>query len=731
MGSGAVESQADAIAARSVIRIRLIGLFEIEPHLPEAAQLPARARAVLALLAAQGGKPMSRSRLAELVWPRSGPVQGKQSLRQALKSIRAAFAAVPGVAIQRDSAASTVWLTGVATDLADLDDLARSPDARDAEAVRHICRGPFLEDFPEISEAFESWLVEERQRVGALAGQFLQASATRLLAAGQNEAAIAAARDFVRLDPLREDARRLLMQAYAAAGRRSEALQQFEDLTLALKQDLNVVPDPATRALAAQIKASADQIAPVQPVLTWPLINETPAPSAAAAGVPVGFLQQGGSAEAIRQTGVPASVRRWPGALIALAFLAFLGIGGGAYLLWQQARMPPDLRPTYAVRPFNVQGAGDKGRQLAAALAARLSNGIAGIPNVRLIAPSANPIETDFRVEGLVAPGDKQTEVQAWIVDGKTGQVFGRTTFKAPPGETAEVQTLILGKIGDDLAVAINRNLYPPPDSTPDHKRARQLAQEARLRIDRKSADVHSTLDLFRQATRLSPDDFEVASWFANALIAEGGSGRASERDRDALYREATELIDQTLQKAQFHRLALYARCQLLRQMNKPHAAHPACEDSNRVLPWSARIHKEVGFIRISLGDLDSALQNFAAADSLEQRLAVRWIWKYGAGLALMLADRNREAHAILREAIALHEESFNAHLVLAVVCSRLGNTDCVTSSISQFRANARQLNLARVLDVILPAANPYSAEVAPKVQQFKAEAMRLLGEQS
>ena len=55
---------------------------------------------------------------------------------------------------------------------------------------------------------------------------------------------------------MREDAHRLIMRVLTAGGRRADALKHYEDLTALLKRELAVEPDPATRALAAELRKS-------------------------------------------------------------------------------------------------------------------------------------------------------------------------------------------------------------------------------------------------------------------------------------------------------------------------------------------------------------------------------------------------------------------------------------------------------------------------------------------
>ena len=74
--------------------------------------------------------------------------------------------------------------------------------------------------------------------------------------AGNHEPALSAANRAIAISSLREDAHRLIMRVLAAGGRRADALKHYEDLTALLKRELAVEPDPATRALAAELRKS-------------------------------------------------------------------------------------------------------------------------------------------------------------------------------------------------------------------------------------------------------------------------------------------------------------------------------------------------------------------------------------------------------------------------------------------------------------------------------------------
>jgi DNA-binding SARP family transcriptional activator len=73
--------------------------------------------------------------------------------------------------------------------------------------------------------------------------------------AGDHATAARAARSLVDLDPLDERSQRLLMSAYAAAGRRGHALRQFMECRRALVEELGIEPEAETLALQRRILA--------------------------------------------------------------------------------------------------------------------------------------------------------------------------------------------------------------------------------------------------------------------------------------------------------------------------------------------------------------------------------------------------------------------------------------------------------------------------------------------
>ncbi len=232
------------------LSIGLLGPLVIESEESGLGKIPKKARALLAFLAAQGGQPVSRERLADLLWPYQGSEQARHSLRNCLLELRKALRPEAAQHLVCDFAHCR--LRDVAVDLDRFERLGREPQRCELQAAADLYRGEFLADFHIDSEPFQEWLAAERDRALALVCDVLQ-RLTATAEPDESEAAIQSGRRLVILDSLSEYGQRALMRAYARAGRRGEALRQYRSCAEILKRELGVAPDAETQALAAEI----------------------------------------------------------------------------------------------------------------------------------------------------------------------------------------------------------------------------------------------------------------------------------------------------------------------------------------------------------------------------------------------------------------------------------------------------------------------------------------------
>ena len=259
-------------------RIRLCGRLEIEIGGERIEQrLPGRqGPLVLALLAVNRARPVSRDELIDALWPDAAPADAGEALSALLSKVRQAVGreALTG---RRELSLSLPADAEIDVEhaLADADraraaiaagDAATAWDAA-AEAIEIIGRG-FLpgHDAP--------WVQERRTELDDLRLRALEIQAQAGLALGGPHAdgAERAAAALVRDAPLREAGHRLLMEALAARGEVAEALAAYERLRILLRDELGMAPGEAVRALhtrlldgSAPAAASAPAPAPAAP----------------------------------------------------------------------------------------------------------------------------------------------------------------------------------------------------------------------------------------------------------------------------------------------------------------------------------------------------------------------------------------------------------------------------------------------------------------------------------
>src|SRR5580704_9444812 len=148
------------------LAISILGPLVIESGDCRLGKVPKKARALLAFLAAQVGQPVTRERLADLLWPYQGSEQARHSLRNCLLELRKALGPSGAGYLVADFA--NCRIQDVVVDLDRFERLSRSQNRAELQAAADLYRGEFLADFHIDSEPFQEWLAAERDRALAL-----------------------------------------------------------------------------------------------------------------------------------------------------------------------------------------------------------------------------------------------------------------------------------------------------------------------------------------------------------------------------------------------------------------------------------------------------------------------------------------------------------------------------------------------------------------------------------
>jgi TolB-like protein len=248
----------------AVAELTLFGSFGVRaPNEAAITLLGQKERALLAFLALSPGTTHARDKLATLLWSDRGDPQARDSLKHALSNLRQCLQSADSPAIIADRQSVRLDPAAVSTDVGAFERLLSAGTPDSIEQAMALYRGDLLDGISIRDDAFEHWLLVERQRLRGLLEEALATLMARALAAGERGRAEAAARRLLTLDPLREAAGRALMQLHAERGEAAQALRLYETLRERLQQELGAKPEPETTRLHDAIRDHrAPQTAP-------------------------------------------------------------------------------------------------------------------------------------------------------------------------------------------------------------------------------------------------------------------------------------------------------------------------------------------------------------------------------------------------------------------------------------------------------------------------------------
>ncbi|MCZ6889896.1 MAG: BTAD domain-containing putative transcriptional regulator, partial [Gammaproteobacteria bacterium] len=245
---------------RDTLELNLLGGFQLlDAQGREIAIRGNKVKALLAYLALAPDGPQARAKLAGLVWGDHSETRARQNLRQGLSTLRRALGERADAILVTDESSIKLAEGAVTTDAVMLE---RAVEDDDLEATIDLYTGELLDDLGPVFESFDDWLAAARLRLRDLAADSWQALGERRMDSRDPAGAIEVARKLVELEVLREPAHRLLMRAYVAAGRRTEALQQYHILERTLDAELDATPDAESQRLFEEVGAKRSPPAP-------------------------------------------------------------------------------------------------------------------------------------------------------------------------------------------------------------------------------------------------------------------------------------------------------------------------------------------------------------------------------------------------------------------------------------------------------------------------------------
>lgn len=243
-------SRGDFFEGCWMLRLRTLGGLSIE-NAASIGDVTAHRRplALLALLAVEGRRGLSRDKIVAFLWPESDAEHGRNSLSQVLSLLRRELAADD---IVMGTAELRVNPDVLAHDVIEFEERIA---ADDLEAAIGLYTGPFLDGvFLKNAPEFEHWVDQERSRLQRVHGDALERLATRATAGGDHMSAVRFWRQRASLVPSDSRAALKLMESLVASGDPASALEHYRVHHALLRDELGLAPDATIAEFAVAIR---------------------------------------------------------------------------------------------------------------------------------------------------------------------------------------------------------------------------------------------------------------------------------------------------------------------------------------------------------------------------------------------------------------------------------------------------------------------------------------------
>jgi len=361
--------------------------------------------------------------------------------------------------------------------------------------------------------------------------------------------------------------------------------------------------------------------------------------------------------------------------------------------------------------------------QMAANVGGRLTDGLAKIENIRVLAPDAAASKADFVVSGELQKSEQAWTIRARMTATDTGEVKWTASHSVAVTADMDVplqQSRLTAGIGHALAVRLNELLDADPRSA---AKSKVVIEQATAHINQTSPERFKAAQaMLEQALTEDPDNTDVQVALAALLMRGVQMAWVRGAEREVAETKAEAMLQQTLRAKTNHIPANEAYCRFLNATNQFRSSLVACARALSFDPWNGIALYHIGLAQIQTGRFEDALATFKQADRFDTPQVSRWTWMIGAGWANMLMGRAEDAVPWLLKSIAITSASGRTHMLLAAAYQQLGKTDEARAAMEK----GRELRPgSTVHNVPTPTKNssPIYIEASERIMQLMAAA--------
>lgn len=639
-----------------------------------------KTRALLAVLALSKS-PVSRTRLADLLWGDRGEEQARASLRQALYELRAVAG---GGYLSVDREAVGLGPKRLPTDVASIQGLIEGGDGPALAEALELSELPFCSSIDGVTSELDEWLREERGRIDNLLVSGGVAVAEKSLCSGDAASARRIADQLERLDPLNEHVARIGIRADLAAGDRAAGVRRHSRIKARLKEELGLDPCAETEALLRQPASDDSSIA-------------------------------GHAASAVATA---AKRPRWTLAAAVAAILILIA-AAAAYILLRPS--PAAATPTVAVLPF--EQIGQKNSYLAEGVSDEILNLLAHENRIRVLGritseqierrpdslEAARRLGITHLLDGSVQSAGNRLQVIVRLTRVSDGAQLWSERYERQIGDIFAIQR----DIASGVAAHLSRSLTPTsvqwtsPEVYDRYLAARQLVRE------RREVTLREAERLLREAIRMDPHYAPAFAELSQVIMLEADNPTSygsipvaqAQAMAEPFARKAVEL-DPNLGDG-------YAALGFL-SLNLDGSSEPYMRKAAELSPQRPEFHRWHAQTLMALGRYDEGLAEFKRAVDIDPLWELTYDHLIG---ALYRTGRREEGRAYARRFLGLSTDQ-RARLMMLSAMAKL-----------DFRLSD-QLQYSRKLEQMYPDERQMRLNLASSLAELgeTAQAARIMG---
>jgi DNA-binding winged helix-turn-helix (wHTH) protein/Tfp pilus assembly protein PilF/TolB-like protein len=366
-----------------------------------------------------------------------------------------------------------------------------------------------------------------------------------------------------------------------------------------------------------------------------------------------------------------------------------------------------------AITPIAGEGA-----EMAANVTTGLTDGLAKIENIRVIArQTSSAPKADFIVSGELRKADGAWEMRARMTRAATGEVVwtAPVSVATDDADLSLQQSRLVAGVGHPLAVRINellnsdaRKLASDGGSPGGAKAAIEQATESIMQTSPERFAAAQTM--LEKALAGDPDNVDVAA----ALVALQMRGVQmvwySPADSAAAEARARSILERALRVEPASIPVNEAYCRFLNATNEFVDSLVACSRTLNFDPWDGSALTHMGLAQLELGRFEDAVATFEQADRYDTPPVARWTWKLDLGMTYLVMGRIAEASPWLESSIAITPASGRSYMLLSAAYQGLGRPAEAKAAMEKALALRPGSNLS---NVIIPHKNASPAFLA------------------